>query len=132
MNNTEEIILDEKSGISIEEQKEILTHINGIAEKNRRRLAEKESGETHGKTVINPKKKGGIFPLAVNIAAAVILIGGALLLVSFNGKIDMQNRTGGAVYNLTEQALIEEIRKDTSLKLAEKDKEINSIFSRLE
>jgi hypothetical protein len=38
MTNNEEINFDEKSGISIEEQQEILSNINSIAEKNRESL----------------------------------------------------------------------------------------------
>jgi chromosome segregation ATPase len=129
--NNNEIKLDEKSGISIEEQKEILTRINKIAEKNRMSLSQKDSGQAKGRSVLNAKKKDSVFPLAVNIIAVVILIVGIFLLVTFNVRVDLQNRTGGAVYNLTEQALIEEIRRETAEELAAKDMEIDSIFSRL-
>jgi chromosome segregation ATPase/ElaB/YqjD/DUF883 family membrane-anchored ribosome-binding protein len=130
---TEEIVFDEKSGISVEEQKEILTKINGIAEKNRKQLSQTGSQivESKGKIIINAQKKDAVFPLAVNIAAVVLLLGGALLLVSLNGKKEAQVKTGDAVYNLTERALIEEIRKDTAEKIAAKEKEIASIVSHL-
>jgi len=129
MPQKEEIILDEKSGISIEEQKEILTQINGIAEKNRSMLSQGQ--EQLKKTNINAKKTGVFFPLAVNIAAAIVLLCGAVFLIYFNEKVDAQVRTGGAVYNLTEKALIEEIRKDTEEKIAAKEMEISVIASRL-
>jgi hypothetical protein len=128
--NNEEIILDEKSGISIEEQREILTRINGIAEKNRSSLSH---GQKQGsKNNINAKKTGVFFPLAVNIAAVIVLLGGASFLLFFNGRVDAQTRMGNAVYNLTERALIEEIRKDTAEKIAAKEMEISSIASRLQ
>jgi chromosome segregation ATPase len=130
MTDNDEIKIDDKSGISVEEQKEILTQINGIAEKNRRSLSRSESqGE---KTVLNAKKSGVIFPLAVNIAALVILCAGASILILFNAGKDAQVRTGSAVYNLTEKALIEEIREETSQRIAAKDAEITLIISRLE
>lgn len=129
MPQKEEIILDEKSGISIEEQKEILTQINGIAEKNRSLLSQGQ--EQLKKTNINAKKTGVFFPLAVNIAAVAVLLCGAAFLIYFNEKVDAQVRTGGAVYNLTEKALIEEIRKDTEEKIAAKEMEIWEIASRL-
>jgi len=130
---TEEIVFDEKSGISVEEQKEILSKINGIAEKNRKQLSQTGSQivESKGKIIINAQKKDAVFPLAVNITAIVLLLGGAVLLVSFNGKKDAQVRTGDAVYNLTERALIDEIRKDTADKIAAKENEIASIVTRL-
>ena len=130
---TEEIVFDEKSGISVEEQKEILTKINGIAEKNRKQLSQTGSQivESKGKIIINAQKKDAVFPLAVNIAAVVLLLCGGLLLVFLNGKKDAQVKTGDAVYNLTERALIEEIRKDTAEKIAAKESEIASIISHL-
>jgi len=129
MIETNEVVFDDKAGISVEEQKEILSKINGIAEKNRRALSQSSLGT---KPAINAKKSGAVFPLAVNIASVVILAVGVLLLVSFNGKKDAQVRTGGAVFNLTERALIEEIRKETADKIALKESEIASISSRLE
>jgi len=129
MIETNEVVFDDKAGISVEEQKEILSKINGIAEKNRRALSQSSLGT---KPAINAKKSGAVFPLAVNIASVVILAVGVLLLVSFNGKKDAQVRTGGAVLNLTERALIEEIRKETADKIALKENEIASISLRLE
>jgi chromosome segregation ATPase len=124
MTDNSEIIIDAKSGISVEEQNEILTQINGIAEKNRRSLG--------GKTVLKAKRSGALFPLAVNIAALVVLCGGGFFLILFNTIKDAQVRTGGEVYNLTEKALIEEIRKETSQRIAAKDAQISLIVSRLE
>jgi len=127
-----DIIFDEKSGISLEEQQEILTHINGITEKNRNLLSQNSNQNQNKKIKIKAKKSGAFFPLSVNIAAVIILLAGAVFLVLFNGNIDIQTRTGNAVYNLTERALIEEIRKDTAEKIAAKDMEITTIASRLE
>lgn len=135
MAETQEVVFDAKSGISVEEQKEILSQINSIAEKNRRLLSQNASALQAGAkqgSVINAKKNGAFFPLAINIAAAVVLCAGALLLISSNGRMDAQVRTGGAVYNLTERALIEDIRRDTAQKIAAKEKEIASIASRLD
>jgi len=123
-----DILLDENSAISIEEQNEILTRINGITEQNRVLLSQNEGGKNNK---IKAKKSGAFFPLSVNIAAVIIIAAGTFFLVSFNLGIDARARTGGAVYNLTERALIEEIRKDTAEKLAAKDREISNISTRL-
>jgi len=122
-----EIIIDEKSGISAEEQKEILSQINGIAEQNRNKLSENAPN-----SAFVSSKKGVAFPLIVNICAVVILCLGAVLLFSFNNKNDAQARTGKAVYNYTERALIDEIRKDTAELIAAKEAEIAGINSRME
>jgi chromosome segregation ATPase len=133
--NENEIIIDNKHGISIEEQQEILSGINKIAEKNRQSLSHNMPADKlkSGKQpVINAKKSGALFPLIINIAAIVILAGGALFLVSFNNRKDAQVRVGNVVFDTTERALIEEIRRDTAARIAEKENEINSINSRLE
>ncbi len=136
--NDEKFDFDNASGISVEEQKEILAKINGIAEKNRQRLSQNASIQSEGgkrankSKTVKAKKSSAFFPVIVNIAALVILCGGVFALVVFNEKKDIQVRQGSAVYNLTERALIDEIRKETQDKIAAKELEINSISSRLE
>ena len=133
MTETQEVFFDANSGISVEEQREILSKINGIDEEHRRSLSDSALGLEPGiMPVINAKKSGAFFPLAVNIAALLILAAGAFLLISFNGKKDAQVRTGTVVYDLTERALIDEIRKDTAERLATKEQEIASMNSRIE
>ncbi|MCL1954541.1 MAG: hypothetical protein FWF68_03235 [Spirochaetes bacterium] len=129
MTYNEDIVFDANSGISREEQEEILSAINGIAEKNRLSLS---ADIASSDKKIAAKKSGSFFPLAVNIAALAVLCAGLVLLIYFNGKMDAIERTGKAVYNLTEKALIEEIRRDTAQKIAVKDTEISTIASRLE
>jgi chromosome segregation ATPase len=135
MMNKEGIVLDETSGISLEEQKEILSKINGIAEKNRRLLSQTGTQiekDKKGRMIIKAKNSGAGFPLAVNIAAIILLVVGVFLLFFFFGKKDSQVRIGKAVYNITERTLIQEIRKDTSEKIAEKEMEITTITTRLD
>ncbi len=122
-----EIKFDEKSGISLEEQKEILAGINGIAEKNRRSL----SGVSTARS-FKAKKNGGLFPIVVNVAAALILAGGFFLMYFFHSREEIQIREGTKVFNTAERALIEEIRKETSLRIEEKENEISLIVSKME
>jgi uncharacterized coiled-coil protein SlyX len=117
-----EVVFDSSSGIPIEEQKEILTKINGIAEKRRRHLSQSadESAE------LKAKNNSAFFPVLVNAAALLILCAGAWFIFFFNGKKDVQVRQGTGVYDLTEKALIDEIRKDsamTELEQLSKDQE---------
>jgi chromosome segregation ATPase len=126
------IAFDPKTGISEEEQREILAKINGIAEKNRRSLAEGAAGEAGKKRRFKAKKSGSLFPALVNAAALVLLGGGFLVLSSFQSKTDTRVREGAKVYNSAERALIEEIRKETASRIAAKESEINRIVSQLE
>jgi len=106
-----EIIFDTSSGIPVEEQKEILSKINGIAEKRRRHLSQSAVEET----IIMAKNNSVLFPLLVNITALLILCCGAWFIFYFNGKKDIQVRQGTGAYDLTDKALIDEIRKDSAM-----------------
>jgi chromosome segregation ATPase len=128
------ITFDRQSGISEEEQKEILAKINDITESRRRSLAA-EAGTLEGKGKkirFQSKKSGNIFPVFVNAAAIMALAVGLLILSSFQGKTDVQVRTGEKIYNSAERALIEEIRRETSSRLEAKEGEISTITSQME
>jgi DNA repair exonuclease SbcCD ATPase subunit len=124
------VVFDANSGISEEEQREILAAINGIAESNRRSLS--EAGGAAAARRFRAKKSGGLFPLLVNAGAIALLAGGFFLLSSFQGKTDAQVREGAMVYNSAERALIDEIRKETASRIEAKENEISRIVSQLE
>jgi chromosome segregation ATPase len=135
----EGIVFDSASGISEEEQREILAKINSIAEKNRRSLSAGAEGAAAGgtgkakkKVPFKAKKTGRVFPLLVNAASLALLAGGFLLLSSFQGKTDTRIREGAKVYNSAERALISEIRKETASRIEAKENEIARIVSQLE
>ena len=129
-----EIIFDADYGISEEEQREILAKINSIAESNRRSLSGVAGTDdaVGKKPRFKARKTGRTFPLVVNAAAVVTLVGGLFALSFFHGKTDAQVREGTRVYNSAERALIDEIRKETSSRLEEKENEISLITSKLE
>jgi chromosome segregation ATPase len=120
------IALDAGSGISLEEQREILAGIDHLAEKNRRELG------AGGAEPFAAKKRGILFPLLVNGAAILILAGAFLFLLSMRGKEEERFREGRVVYSSAERALIEEIRRETTRKLGEKEQEIDLVVSRLD
>jgi chromosome segregation ATPase len=129
----EEIVFDPKSGISEEEQREILVHINGITEKNRLSLSTGGDGNLSTKKdkCFKAQKSGRFFPVMVNFFAILALAGGVFVLSSFQGKTDAHVREGEKIYNSAERALIEEIRKETSTRLELKEREISLIMSKL-
>jgi len=114
---------------------EIRTLIDGIAEKNLRALSENigtEDGEALGSgRSFKARKNGGLFPILVNVFAALALAGGLLMLWSFQSEMNVQAREGTRVFNDVERALIEEIRRQTNAALAAQDLEINMLLSSL-
>jgi chromosome segregation ATPase len=134
MTNNNEIVFDPGCGIPEEEQRVILAQIDGIAEKNRQSLSSAaDSGEGGAKNQsFTAHKTGRFFPILVNAAAVAALATGILFLSVFQGKAHIQISEGTKVYNAAERALIEEIRKETSSRLKEKETEISLINSQLE
>ncbi|MCL2067040.1 MAG: hypothetical protein FWG99_06210 [Treponema sp.] len=132
MTNDDGIIFDPSSGISVEEQQDILAKINSIAEKNRQSLSQSGVAGAGKKQRFKAKKSGGAFPVVVNVSALVLLAGGLLLLSSFQGKTEAQVREGARVYNSAERTLLDEIRIETASKIALKEDEIALVISQLE
>jgi chromosome segregation ATPase len=133
----EGIVIDPNLGISEEEQREILAEINRITVKNRLSL-DGEKPETNkagkkgaGDSGFRAKKKDSLFPVLVNAAAVALLAGGFFLLSSFQGKEDVKIRESDRIYNIAEQALIEEIRRETASLLEAKESEIAVMTSKL-
>jgi len=127
----DEIVFDTNSGISEEEQREILAKINSITEKNRlslghaidaNQIAGNKSGKK-GKKRFKAKKTGGLFPILVNAAAIAALTGGFLMLFFFQGKTDAQVREGTRIINSAERVLIDEIMRETSIDSARSEME---------
>ena len=119
-NSAEEIIFDTSSGISIEEQQEILAGINAMTGSHRltgHSLGENGPGESFlvpESALSGAKKKGFLFPLVVNIAALIFLVLGFVLLSFFQVNNEQEIRRSGVVLGHTERMLIREIRQETS------------------
>ena len=95
------VAFDTSSGISIEEQQEILEVINTITGGSR--LVPETSDA-------KPKKKGFLFPLFVNMAAIIILAAGFYFLSRVHVQDEQEIRSNSADLGLTERKLIQEIR----------------------
>jgi len=127
--DTSEIIIDANSGIPIEEQREILVKINGIAEKNRRSLSAGAENRRGSGKHFKAKKNDGLFPVMVNFLAITALVGGLFALYSLQSEVYVQAREGTRVLNTTERVIIEEIRRKTNDLLLAKDLEIAILTS---
>jgi septal ring factor EnvC (AmiA/AmiB activator) len=120
----EKIVFDTASGFSVEEQQEILNEINALARENRITVP----GETLKAAA---KKRGLLFPVLVNIGALLLLAFGLFLLWHFHSREDADIREGSLVLGLTERKLIQEIRRETSRLIGEKEREINDYLAKL-
>lgn len=115
---------DFEEDISEEDREEILLAIEGVARGNRITV-----GSDLKK--LHPLRKGFVFPLAINVAAAILIAGGLLGLSLFSGQRQTKIKDGQALVATAEGKLIQEIKKDSESKLLEKDKAIADIQGRL-
>jgi chromosome segregation ATPase len=118
------VIFDTASGISEEEQREILAGIEEAAGEHRLASPPRPLRE-------EAKKRGALFPVLVNIAAVLLLGGGFFALFTFHNQDVSELREGTAELGLTERRLIEEIRKETAGRISEKEREISGMMAQL-
>jgi hypothetical protein len=120
----DEFAFDPDSGISREEQKEILQEIEKVA--------------TQSRIVVSPEvfivkaaKRGVLFPIIVNIAAiAALAIGlGAFWFMFQRGETQLAKESAGGI--TAAGKLIEELKKESEAQLQEKNLRINQIQGQL-
>jgi chromosome segregation ATPase len=120
----DDIVFDTASGFSEEEQREILREIDSLSGENR--IAAPPEA-----LAAEAKKRGVLFPVLVNLGALLLLASGFFLLMYFHSHEEADIRGASAVLGLTERRLIQEIRRETSRQISEKEKEINDYLSKL-
>lgn len=118
------IVFDTSSGISEEEQREILAGIGGFAGERRLVSPPRPLKE-------EAKKRGVLFPLLVNVAALLLLGGGFGALFILHDQDVSELREGSAELGVTERRLIEEIRRETTGLIGEKEAEISGMTAKL-
>ncbi|MFP3090473.1 hypothetical protein LQZ21_09125 [Treponema sp. TIM-1] len=119
-----DIVFDTSSGFSESEQREILENIEAITRKDLITPAA-------DKQRLTAKKRGGNFPLLVNLGGAILLIGGVLLLSFFYRQDESELRGGNASLAMTDRKLIQEIRRANEARIHEKEREITDILAKL-
>jgi hypothetical protein len=121
----EEFALDESSGISKEDQQEILREIEKVSEESRISV-------TPETMAVQAAKKGFLFPLLVNILFVVLLAGGGYgLYYLFQRGETVLMEEGGPIAS-AEGRLIEELKRESEAALLAKNREISQIQSRLQ
>ena len=121
---TTDLDFDTASGISKEDQKEILQAIENVVTENR-------IATTPEDFVVKAVKRGVLFPTLVIAAAVVALLaGGAGFYFLFQqGETKIVRGTVGTI--TAEGQLIQAVRQEASARISEKNQEINSIQGRL-
>ncbi|MBN1836104.1 MAG: hypothetical protein JW820_09660 [Spirochaetales bacterium] len=121
---SEEILFDEESGMSKEDQKDILAEIDRVVEDNRIAV-------TPDTLKIHAQKRGTLFPLLVNLLSVVLLVGGGfgLYLLFQRGESGLREEVHALAS--AEGKLIEELKKESEARLLEKNREIAGIQNRL-
>ena len=120
-----DIVFDTSSGISEEDQKDIIAQIDKVAQQNRISAAP----ET---LAVKAKKRGYFFPLIVNFGAFLLLVSGFFVLSAFFQQSESDLRTESTVIRSAEGRLIQEMKRETEVRIREKEQEISSIQSRLD
>jgi hypothetical protein len=120
-----DISFDTSSGISEEDQKEILSRIDAAARENSISL---KAENFH----VRAKRRGFFFPLFVNIGALLLLISVFCILSAFYKSSDSDLRREVVVLRSTEGRLLQELRRETANQMSEKERQIASITARLD
>jgi len=123
------IVFDTTSGISIEEQQEILAGINAMASGRMLPAGNRLSPEM---AVTKAKKNGFLFPLFVNIGALVLLVSAFVLLAFLNSNDEQEMRESSSTLGFTELMLIQQLRQDTDSQIREKENQINEVLLKLQ
>jgi len=121
---TSDLSFDAESGISKEDQKDILQAIENVVTQNK-------IAATPEDFVVKAAKRGVLFPSLVIAAAAVALVvGGAAFYFLFQkGETQITRGTLGTI--TAEGQLIQAVRQEANARLQEKNQEITSIQGRL-
>jgi hypothetical protein len=122
--DTGEFTFDESSGISKEDQKDILSQIDRLATESRIKVSQDVF-------TISPKKKGVLFPVSVNLFALLALAVGILTLAFFfrRGEELLTQETGAL--STAEGLLLQELKRESQQRLNEKELEIEQIQGQL-
>jgi chromosome segregation ATPase len=117
-----DIIFDTASGLSVEEQKDIIKQIDQITH---------SSGSETVLRQVNASKKGYVFPLLVNAAALVLVLLGMFFAFIFRNVAFTRHFNAIQELNSAEGKLIQEIRRQAAVQIGEKELEIAGISDKI-
>jgi hypothetical protein len=117
--------MDGEPEVSQEERAQILGQIDKVIESVRTPL-ENELAD------VRPRKRGGLFPLLVNGAAAALVVAGGFLLAGFFRVRNESITLRSAGFVSAEGSLLDTLRRESEGLLRDKEAEIVAIEQRLE
>jgi len=117
-------VFDQASGISKEDQKDILLHIDRVA-KSSRILSGPETWK------VRPRKRGIALPILVNLAGVVVLAAGLFTLTRIFAPRTGEVASSSVLLSSAEGRLLQEIKREAEGLILEKDREIASIQERM-
>ncbi|PKL24188.1 MAG: hypothetical protein CVV47_10585 [Spirochaetae bacterium HGW-Spirochaetae-3] len=115
---------DAASGISAEDQKVILLHIDRVS-RSSRILAGPDTWK------VKPRKRGIALPLVVNLAGLLILAGGLYGITLVFRTSGEATASGSELLSSAEGRLLQEIKREAEGRILEKDREIATIQQRM-
>ncbi len=121
----DELDLAGTEGISKEDQEDIRSQIEEVAAKNRISI----SPELFSYRAL---KKGSVFPIVINLIAIMVLGGGLTLMAYLFGR--SENRITGQDAKITsaEGEILQEVKREATQQIQQKNQEIASIQTRLQ
>ncbi len=114
----------EVENLSEEERAEILEQIENVASGG-------GLGDRKDIFTIQASKKGGVFPLVVNIIAVIAMAGGIYYANHYFSRQEEELNLRSSSYLSAESKIIEEFKKESEKRLQEKESEIENIRSDL-
>jgi hypothetical protein len=121
----DEFAFEADSGISREDQRDILQEIDKVAMQNRIAVDPEAFA-------VRAAKKGILFPILVNLVAVVLLVAGLSAFYAFFQRGETQLTRGQTGTITAEGKLIETFKRESEAKLLEKNQQISQIQDRLQ
>ncbi len=119
-----DMVFDEDSGISKEDQKDILREIEQAASENKLSAGPQAF-------VLHAQRKGVFMPMLVNLLAVALLAVGGLVLYYFFQRGETILKEEALTITSAEGKLIEQLKKEAEEKLLAKNREISQIQGQL-
>jgi chromosome segregation ATPase len=118
-------LIDDESGITIEERDQIFSEIDEIINENKIEI----KPDTFS---FQFKKTGTRLPLVINIIAIIVIAAGTFLLTYLFNRQETSITARSSSLVTTEAKLVQELKEESQQKLSAKEQEISTIRSRLQ
>ncbi len=112
------------SGISADDRREIEREIDGISRRSKLSIGSEAF-------IVRPRRKGFVFPLAVNVLAILLTAATVFFLSQLFHQRDLEIANSASSLETAEGRLLRELKREAETKLLEKDRAIADFQSKL-